>query len=143
MAASSNGMFGLSDSEVKIALCSLKLMVADGQGKVDKDQLAALTGHTNPDSANRVWYMARKKMIDNDASTPAGSSTSLDDIGTPTKGPKKTPSKMGSKTPKKRTKKQAEVEDDEAEAAEQPAKRIKKEAAADAEAANLEMEDEV
>ena len=65
--------------------------------------------------------------------TSSGSATSLVDVDTPTKGPKKTPANMRTPNPKKRSKKQAaEKEDDtDAEVDEKPAKRVKKEVVED------------
>ncbi|KKY34980.1 hypothetical protein UCDDA912_g05071 [Diaporthe ampelina] len=120
----SSNNFGLSDNELKIALCALKVTVVDG--KVEKGHLAKLTGHANPDSAQRVWYMVKKKIMETNI-------TSLVDVDTPTKGPKKTPANMRTPNPKKRSKKQAaEKEDDtDAEVDEKPAKRVKKEVVED------------
>lgn len=118
-------------------------MLTSRRCQVEKGQLAKLTGHSNPDSANRVWYMVKKKLMDTGTS-PSGSATSLVDVDTPTKGPKKTPAKMRPRTPKKRSKKEAEDDDVDAEVDEKPAKRVKKEVGKDAgEDAGLEMEDEV
>lgn len=108
--------------------------------QVEKGHLARLTGHNNPDSANRIWYIVKKKLMATNAS-PSGSATSLVDVDTPTKGPKKTPAKMRAQTSKKRTKKQAEDDDEEvdAEVDEKPAKRVKKEVLEDA---GLDFKDE-
>ncbi|KAL1876302.1 hypothetical protein Daus18300_002931 [Diaporthe australafricana] len=113
MAASSTNIFGLSDGEAKIAISALKLFVTEG--KVEKGELATLTGHANPDSA-------------------------LLDLNTPTKGSKKTPSK---KTPKKRSKKKADEDDDDAEVGEQLPKRVKTEAGDVTDVPNAEIEGEI
>lgn len=100
---------------------------------VDKNHLARLTGHSNADSANRIWYIARNKLTK--ADSLAESATSLVDVDTPTKGPKKTATKMRTQTAKKRRKKQ--VEDEE----EKPApKRVKKVAVNDA---GVDVQDEL
>lgn len=86
--------------------------------------------------------MVKKKLMETNDS-PSGSTTSLVDVDTPTKGPKKTPSKMRAEKSKKRTKKQAKDDDDDevdAEVDEKPAKRVKKE---DVKAAGSEMEGEI
>lgn len=85
--------------------------------------------------------MVKKKLMENNGS-PSGSTTSLVDVDTPTKGPKKTPSKMRAEKSKKRSKKQAEddEEDGDAEVDEKPAKRVKKE---DVKAAGFDMEGEI
>lgn len=85
--------------------------------------------------------MVKKKLLETNNS-PSGSTTSLVDVDTPTKGPKKTPSKMRAEKSKKRTKKQAKDDDDEvdAEIDEKPAKRVKKE---DVKATGSEMEGEI
>lgn len=85
--------------------------------------------------------MVKKKLMETNGS-PSGSTTSLVDVDTPTKGPKKTPSKMRAEKSKKRAKKQAEDDEDDvgAEADEKPAKRAKKE---DVKAADSEMEGEI
>jgi hypothetical protein len=84
------------------------LMSQPSQG-IDKDRLASLTGHKNPDSALRVWYIAKKKLCEGDSA--AESATSLEDVDTTTKGPKKTPTKVGTQTAKKRSRKQTEDEE--------------------------------
>ncbi|POS71712.1 hypothetical protein DHEL01_v209897 [Diaporthe helianthi] len=89
---SSNDIFGLTDSDVRVALCALKVMLVDGTPKVDKDHLAKLTGHKNADSANRVWNMAKAKLMKGEASSEAATSLG---VVTPTKGTRKTAAKMG------------------------------------------------
>lgn len=114
-------------------------MLTSQSSQVEKGHLARLTGHNNPDSANRIWYILKKKIMETNNS-PSGSTTSLVDVDTPTKGPKKTPAKM--RASKKRTKKQVEEEDDDvdAEVTEKPAKRAKKEVL---KGSGLECEDEL
>ncbi|KAI7780722.1 hypothetical protein LA080_015619 [Diaporthe eres] len=137
--SSSHTILGLTDKEINLALCALKVMLIDG--KVEKGHLARLTGHKNPDSAHRVWYIVKNKLM-NTNNSPSGSTTSLVDVDTPTKGPKKTPAKMRTQTSKKRGKKQTEDDDDEvdAEVDEKPAKRFKKEIIEDA---GLELKGEL
>ncbi|KAG6367453.1 hypothetical protein INS49_001642 [Diaporthe citri] len=136
--SSSNSILGLSEKEIKLALCALKVLLIDG--KVEKGHLARLTGHKNPDSAHRVWYIVKNKLMETNTS-PSGSATSVVDVDTPTKGPKKTPAKMRTQTPKKRSKKQTQDDDeDDAEIDEKPAKRVKKEGLEDA---GVEFKDEV
>ncbi|KAG8166436.1 hypothetical protein KVR01_002125 [Diaporthe batatas] len=123
---SSNETFGLSESEVRVALCALKVILANTAPKVEKDHLAKLTGHNNADSAIRVWNMAKAKLMKDSPSEPGTSPKSAD---TPTKSAKKTAAKTRAPTPKKRGKEEFEGEESGDEQVEKPAKKRARKAA--------------
>lgn len=94
--------------------------------QVEKDHLAKLTGHKNADSANRVWYIAKAKLMKD---SPSESGTIPVSVDIPTKGTKKTAAKTRTPNHKKRAKEESEGEEVGEEEAEQPSKKRSKKAA--------------
>ncbi|KAF3765129.1 hypothetical protein M406DRAFT_331439 [Cryphonectria parasitica EP155] len=92
--------FNLTDAEMTVALYVCKVLTDDASYKLDADQLAALTGHSKPSSAMRIWSNAKKKMVSADSAGGAGKmeQASASDTATPEASPSKmAPTKRGRK----------------------------------------------
>lgn len=108
--------------------------------QVEKEHLARLTGHKNADSANRVWYIAKAKLM-KDSSSESGTAAINPD--TPTKGTKRTAAKMRTAAQKKHAKEDSEGEEAGEEEVEQLAKKRAKKAAPKNAASDVDVKGEV
>ncbi|KAJ4413518.1 hypothetical protein N0V82_008505 [Gnomoniopsis sp. IMI 355080] len=78
--------YGLSDAEMKACICVLRLLAIDGNIPIDKVALAKLTGHDKPNSAVKIWSLAKAKLVAADVGASPDNATSGEAANrTPTK----------------------------------------------------------